>query len=283
MKQFPGYIGILLLVVSCRYFTQEIEPEAIARVNDFYLYKEEVSSLVPEGTEPQDSITIVRNYIDRWATQKLLINAALVNLSPEKQKEYDKLVEQYKIDLYTKGYLEDIVKRSIDTVVTNNEIADFYRTNKENFKTNNTLVRLRYIQLPIDHPNFDLIRSKFFDTKPVDKDFWSTYQLQFKNSALNDSVWVEMNQVYRRLPFITPENKTEYLVSGKSAQVQDSLDIYLLKISGVIDNNQTAPFEYVKSTIKEVIVNRRKLEVIKKFEKEITEDAFKNKKYEILQ
>jgi hypothetical protein len=33
--------------------------------------------------------------------------------------------------------------------------------------------------------------------------------------------------------------------------------------------------------LKEVIVNQRKLELIKKIEKEITDDAIKNKDYEI--
>lgn len=283
MKYFLGYTYILLLMVSCNYFNSETNPEAVARVNEFYLYKDEISDLVPEGTEPEDSITIVRNYIDRWATQKLLINAALVNLSPEKQKEYDKLIEQYKADLYTKGYLEDVVKRSIDTVITNNEITEFYKINKENFKTNGTLVQLKFVQLPIDHPKFDLIKTKFFESKTADKKFWETYQLQFKNYALNDSVWVEMNQIYKKLPFITPENRDEYVVSQKAVQLRDSADVYLVKVSGVIKENEIAPYEYVKSTIKEVIINRRKLELIKKFEKDITEDALKNKKYEILQ
>jgi hypothetical protein len=42
-----------------------------------------------------------------------------------------------------------------------------------------------------------------------------------------------------------------------------------------------SPFEYIKPTLKEVILNKRKLELIKKFEKEITDDAIKNNDYEI--
>ena len=57
--------------------------------------------------------------------------------------------------------------------------------------------------------------------------------------------------------------------------------MYLVKITGVIDRNQTSPYEYVKPTLKEVILNMRKLELIKKFEKDITDDAIKDKDYEI--
>ena len=57
--------------------------------------------------------------------------------------------------------------------------------------------------------------------------------------------------------------------------------MYLVKITNVIDKNQIGPFEYLKPTLKEVILNKRKLELIKKFEKDITNDAIKDQKYEI--
>jgi hypothetical protein len=49
----------------------------------------------------------------------------------------------------------------------------------------------------------------------------------------------------------------------------------------VIDKNQISPFEYIKPTLNEVLLNKRKLELIKKFEKDITNDAIKNNDYEI--
>jgi hypothetical protein len=272
-------IGLFLLLCSCG--QPEAKPHAIARVNDSYLYAEEIKELVPAGTSKEDSIAIVRGYIDRWASRKLLISAAEVNLNAAKKAEFDELIGQYKVDLYTKAYLDEIVKRSVDTAVTQTELKAYYDENKENFKTNGTLVRLRYINLSKDNPKYETIKSKFFDFRKSDKKFWDTYALQLKSFAMNDSVWVEMSQIYSKLPFINPDNRDEYIVSGKSIQKQDSLDMYLVKIRSVIDKNQVAPFEFLKPTLKEVIVNKRKLELIRKFEKEITDDAIKDQKYEI--
>lgn len=275
-------LGLLLCItVSCDLFKSKANPEAVARVNDSYLYKEDLIDLIPAGTSKEDSITIIRRFIDRWATQELLKRAALVNISSEKQAEFSKLIEQYKVDLYNKAYLEEIVKREVDTILNNQEVQNFYKENKENFRTNGALVKLRYINLPKDHPKFDLIKSKFFDYKKADKKFWDNYQLQFKSFALNDSVWVEMNQIYRKLPFITPDNRETYISSGKALQYPDSADVYLVKITNVIDKNQVSPYEFVKPTLKELIINKRKLDLIKKFEKDITNDAIKNKKYEV--
>jgi len=279
MNKWP-YIGFLLLF-SCNYFKPEAKPQAIARVNDTYLYKEDIKDLVPKGTSKADSILIVRNFIDRWASQKLLIDRAEVNLNADQKTEFDELIKQYKVDLYTKAYLEEIVKQTVDTVVSDQELKSYYDANQENFRTNGTLVRLRYINIAKDNPRYETIKSKFFDYRKSDKKFWDTYALQLKSFAFNDSVWVDMNQVYGKLPFINPDNRDEYVISGKSIQKADSLDMYLVKIRNVIDKNQVAPYDYLKPTLREVILNKRKLELIKKFEKEITDDAIKDQKYEI--
>ncbi|MCB0442758.1 MAG: hypothetical protein KDC50_01765 [Flavobacterium sp.] len=269
------------IITSCSYFKAEEKPEAVARVGDSYLFKSDLENLVLTDVSPEDSISIVHNFINRWAAQKLLITAAEINIDKVQQAEFDKLIQQYKVDLYTKAYLEQIVKREVDTMVSTAELKSYYAENKDNFRTNGTLIKLRYINLPKDHPKFELIKGKFFDAKKIDANFWETYQLQFKSSALNDSVWVEMNQVYKKLPFITPENRDNFIAEGKAIQHPDSLNVYFIKIRDVIDKNEVSPFDYVKPTIKELIINKRKLDLIKKFEKEITDDAIKNNKYEI--
>jgi hypothetical protein len=274
-------IAALLALASCSYFTPDAAPAAIARVNEEYLYKEDVANLVPDGASKEDSLLLVNSYIDKWATQKLLIDAAEVNLNDDKKAEFEQLISQYKNDLYTKAYIEEIVKRSVDTAVSDSEIEHYYKDNKNNFKTNGLLVRLRYIHLDRDNPKFATIKSKFLDFRKSDRKFWEANVLQFKNFAFNDTVWVAMNQVYSKLPFINPDNRSTYISPGKATQFDAGASTYLLKVTNVLDRNQTSPYEYIKPTLREIIVNKRKLELIKKFEKEITDDAIKNKKYEI--
>ncbi len=279
--RFSFLLFLLLGSVSCSYLKPEEKPEAVARVGKYYLFEEALQELIPDGTSPEDSLTIVRNFMDRWATQMLLIQGAELNLSSEKQATFNKLVEQYKIDLYTKAYLEELVTQSLDTVLSQSELKAYYQKNKENFKANGTLVRLRYIHLPKDHPKLEQIKNRFFDFKMKDRTFWETYQLQFINYAFNDSVWVELNQVYRKLPFVTPDNREQYIQAGKRFIETDSISMYLVKVNQLIEKDQVSPFSHVQPTLKELLINQRKLELIKKIEKEITDDAIKNKKYEI--
>jgi hypothetical protein len=276
-----SFFLFFLMVCSCNYFKPEKKAQSIARVGKSYLYKSDIATLVPAGTTKEDSLLLVRDFINRWASQKLLIEAAERNLSDAKKSEYNKLIKQYKIDLYTKAYIEEVVKRTVDTVISQEELKKYYEENKENFRTNGTLVRLRYINLSKNNPRFETIRSKFFDYSKKDKKFWETYALQCNSFAMNDSVWVDMSQVYTKLPFITPDNRDELVIVGKRIEKIVNNNVYLVKITNVIDKNQISPFEFSKPTLKEVLLNKRKLELIKKFEKDITNDAIKNNDYEI--
>ncbi|WP_432671665.1 hypothetical protein [Flavobacterium sp. SM2513] len=282
MQKSCFLIFLFVSLASCTYFKKNANPEAVARVGESYLFAQELDSLVPANTPKDDSIMIIKTYIDRWATQKILMKAAERNVDDDKKLEFNNLIKQYKNDLYTKAYIEKIVQTTVDTVVTNDELQNYYKENKQNFKTNGTLLQLRYIYLPKDHPKFAAIKSNFLNFKKSDAKFWKTYQMQFTNSALNDSVWVSLNEVYKRVPFITPENRDKYINEGMAFEKSDTLNkVYLVKIKKVINRNQISPFEYLKPTLQQVILNRRKLELIKKFEKEITDDAIKNKEYEV--
>jgi hypothetical protein len=91
-----GIVFILILFCSCSYFKADENPEVIARVKDNYLYKDEIKELIPSGTSKKDSVEIVRNFINRWAEQKLLIDAAEINLSDEKKASFDELCSRWK-------------------------------------------------------------------------------------------------------------------------------------------------------------------------------------------
>lgn len=281
MSKFLCILVSLFLFTSCEYFKTPKAPQSIARVGDDFLYKEDIIHLVPQGTSKNDSVAIVKDFINRWATQKLLFNAAELNLNQDKIEEFNELIAQYKTDLLTNAYLEQLVIRKIDTTVTNEEIESYYNQNKQFFKNAEELVKLRYINLVKENQKFDKIKSKFTSFTAKDKKDLAELAIQFKSYAFNDSVWVDVNQVYEKLPFINMDNKDQYLSSGMNYQYPDSTTIWLVKIKEVLPKGSAAPLQFIKPTIKNVILNKRKLELVKTIEKEITNDAIKNKEYEV--
>ena len=278
------WITIFLLstmVVSCDYFRAPKKPKAIARVGENYLFQDDIIDLVPKGTSKKDSIAIVKSYIDRWATQKLLFEAAQRNIGKDKVSEFSALIDQYKVDLYTKDYIESLVIRQIDTVVTEVQIEEYYAKNKQYFKNSSELVKLRYINLVKENPKFAKIKSKFSSFTKKDRKELEQLAVQFKSYAFNDSIWVDINQVYEKIPFINLENKQKYISSGMNFQYPDSTTVWLVKVNNVLPKDSPTPLEFLKPTIKQIIINNRKLDLINTIEKEITNDAIKDNKYEI--
>ncbi len=278
------WITIFLLstmVVSCDYFRAPKKPKAIARVGENYLFQDDIIDLVPKGTSKKDSIAIVKSFIDRWATQKLLFEAAERNIGKDKVSEFNALIDQYKVDLYTKDYIESLVIRQIDTVVTEAQIEEYYAKNKQYFKNASELVKLRYINLVKENPKFAKIKSKFSSFTKKDRKELEQLAVQFKSYAFNDSIWVDINQVYEKIPFINLENKQKYISSGINFQYPDSTTVWLVKVNKVLPKDSPTPLEFLKPTIEQIIINNRKLELINTIEKEITNDAIKDNKYEI--
>jgi len=284
--KFTSYIFLFATVslfFSCDFFQETDNRIPVARVKDAYLYKEDIQDLISSDASKEDSIVLINNYIKGWATQQLLVQGAKLNLNETKLNQYNRLVEQYKNDLYSKAYLEALVNRDLDTVVSQEEAEKYYADNKEAFKLNEELIMFRYINLDDKMKEADAIEiaKKFrrFDAK--DKKDLDSMSIQFKSYSLNDSIWIRWNQIVGKIPVINADNKDELLKKSNFIQLKDSLGLYLMQINDVLLQNSTAPLEYVKPTIDQIVINKRKLEKIRELEKDITKDAITNKKFEI--
>jgi hypothetical protein len=274
-------IGLFVIVYSCDFIKKSVDGTPIARVNENYLYQEDIEDILAEGISKEDSTLLVQNFVNKWATQQLFVDGAKLNLSEEKQEAFNKLVVQYKNDLYSKAYIEALVKRSIDTTVPLNEAQRYYEANKEVFKLNEELLKFRYVHIDENIINYDDIRTRFKRYNDKDKKLLDSISIQFKSYSFNDSIWIKLSHVIRKIPAVNSENKNQLLKKSNFVQLKDSLGVYLMQINDVLLRNDTAPLEYVKPTIKQIVINKRKLELIKELEKDITKDAIKNKQFEI--
>ena len=169
----------------------------------------------------------------------------------------------------------------MDTVVTAMQAREVYDANKETFKLNEELIKFRYIQLPLNAVNKDDIEKRFRRYNDRDKRFLDSISVQFKSYSLKDSVWIKASHAIEKIAVINADNKKELLKKSNFIQLKDSLDLYLMQINDVLNQNDYAPLEYVKPTINQIVTNKRKLELIKQLEKDITKDAIKNNQFEI--
>ena len=274
-------IFIIFLFVSCESLglqQKDINTDKpVASVFDKDLFKKDIELLLPNNVGSEDSIVLMRSIINSWAIKELLLKKAEENNSQNENSEINTLVREYRQALLINGYKERLIKQQLDTVVAYEDIENYYLSHRSNFKLNEELIKVRYL-----HFSNDLIDKKevseFFKKGSLeDLEELELRQLSFKSIMLNDSVWTPLENVLLKTPF----SRQNLLKKSKFIQKEDSLGLYLITINDVLLRNDIAPLSYVKSTIKQIILHQRKLELIRDIEKIIVNDAIQNKSFKI--
>jgi len=269
------YVLLALVIGGCE--DKQKNVDAIARVNDKYLMADDFLKVLPEGYTKEDSIQLRSIFINHWATHQLLLDKARINIDDSKA-EIDVLVENYRRELIIEKYREAVINKLLDTVVTSNDVDQYYQSNKDIYKLNEELVQIRYI-----HYNKTIKEGKelvklFKSKKADDINKLNDKRLEFNSFNLNDSIWVSYKAVLEKLPFL-PEG--ENLKKVDFLQKEDSLGVYLVAINRVLNMNEIAPKSYVEPTIKKMILHKRKLDLLVEIEKSLLTDAVKDKNFEV--
>ena len=100
------------------------------------------------------------------------------------------------------------------------------------------------------------------------------------NYYLDDSSWLLFDDILKEVPLET-YNKELFLQNNKLVGVQDSAYIYFLNIKGFKIKNSISPLAFEKENIRNIILNKRKVELINKMKNDIYEDALAKKNFEI--
>ena len=277
MKFISFYL--FLLISACNFPTND-ESDAVARVGENYLFSSDLQDQIGPLYNG-DSLQIANRLIDDWAEQLLYLKKAEINLNSTEKKRLDKLVRTYRNDLYVKTYKDMAIQSQLDSVVDQVEIQDYFEQNKANFRTNKDLLRGRYVRVRNENFNLSTIRRSLRRFNDLDKIFLDSIALQFTTYSMNDSIWVQASQFFNRLPSISERRYKNFLKNNSFFELQDSLEVYLVVVEEVVLRNELAPLEYVMPTLKQILINKRKLELMRQFDREIIEEGLQQNTYEI--
>ena len=276
------YISALIIFFSCDSLEfqkkdNSINDKPIASVYDESFFEKDLNLLLPKNIDKNDSVALARSIIDSWAIQQLLLIKAKENNTENDNAEINDLVRDYRQALLINGYKERLIKQQLDTVIESQEIINYYEKNNNNFRLNEELVKLRYIHFSNELIDKKEVIKLFKKGAFEDLETLESRQLSFKKMMLNDSTWVPLENVLLKLPFSREDLlKKTYLIKK-----EDSLGLYLAFTKDVLLRNQIAPLMYIEPTIKQMILHKRKLQLIRDIEKIIVKDAIQNKIFKI--
>ena len=281
MKKIYYFLVFAVAVVSCDYFTMKNDTRtAVARVEDKYLYKEDMEAIFSRNMPEKDSIIYAQNYINNWVKQQLLLSKAELNLAEDTEK-FEDLVKKYREDLYINSYKQAVVAQYLDTAINEFDIEEFYSGNGENFKLNEALLKLKYIRISKDILNQDELIKLFKSDKKDDLDSLQARELFLKGQHLNDSMWIKFSDFINRVDAFTEEDRTALLKKDVFLEKEDSIDLYLVVVKDYLKRNDQAPKSYITPTIKQMILHQRKMQLLRTIEETLLDDATEKQLFEI--
>jgi hypothetical protein len=273
-------VTFLAVIIGCTTLENKSREEPLARVNDKYLFPSDVNNIFISNLTVEDSLVIMKNFIDKWIKKQLLLEKADLNLT-DIQKDVSKQVDEYRSSLLIFKYEQSLIKQKLDTLVTIPEIEQYYSENSSNFLLDQIIVKALFIKLPIDAPNLNRINQLYRSDENEDIQQLEDYCYQFaiKYDHFGEG-WIPFESILQELPgqISNPERRLKYY---NYIDQQDSASRYLVYIKDYRLASTEAPVEYVENNIRSIILNKRKVQFINDLENNIYSDALRKENFEV--
>lgn len=265
-------LGLIPLFVSCKYLDFSSDDAIVAEVGDKILYESEVKNLIPQGTTPEDSINMLEQYVNSWALKHLLLNKAESELS-KSEKDVEQELEDYRSSLLVYKYEKIYLEERLDTVITDDECMDYYKNYSSNFTLNNSVVKARVVKISDRSPNLEAIRKMYKTTslEEIDEFEKLCYNSADRYNNFNNN-WVDISAIAKEIPYDVQMCEREAW-SKSYIETKDSLYYYFVYFLDKIAPDSTAPFEFYQTKIKEIILSKRKQELVANLEKNLIQEA----------
>lgn len=261
--------GVLLLA-GCRELPRYFAGDTtIARAGGKDLRLGDVRSVVPQGLSGDDSAAFMKVYIDRWVLKQLKLQEA-ETLFSSSAGDIDKMVEEYRQALLIRQLDQHYVDRSIDTVFTADEIAAYYNAHKADFKLDRTIVKGRIVRFGEGYRQAAKFKTLMgARSEAQQQDFRDICE---KNDFTVDDFrdqWIDFPEFLSYLPTLRSQSYDSVLATAAVQEMRDSHAHYYFQIDAVLREGEPIPLERLRGTIRRILFNQRKGEIIRAHEEEL--------------
>lgn len=276
-------IAISIIIVACgpKAPNDATPNDAAARAFDTFLSWNEVKAIVPDAASPEDSALLAERYINDWLKEQVMLNTAERRL-PESQKQFDQELDAHRKALLTFAYENLFVQQRLDTLISDDEIARFYDENQNIFALNDYIVKVKFVVLPESTPKLKQFK-KLFESDDLE-DLITLEQFCVDNGAvyyIDTEAWMYFEELLTRIP-IDVYNIEAFLRQNRRFEFSEERKLYFVKFIEFKLKDTVSPLPLVESSIKSMILNRRKKELLAKMRDEIFLDAYGRKDVEKL-
>lgn len=270
---------LAILIVSCNSSgTHEEAVKAVAIAGNEKLNLEDFKKSFISGGTIKDSTYLAKQLIERWAAESLFYQEAVEKLNQE-ELNIDKQVEEYKKSLVNYVYQTKLVEANLDTLVTREEVENYYDEHRNNFILRENIVKVNYLKIPVKAKDLDKIKRLLYAINPKDQALLKTLCIQnAENFFMNDSTWLLLDDVKKEIPKLRDEPDFN-LSTGRVVEFSDDEYYYYLKVKDMKVKNGLSPINFERRNIRNFIVNTRKIQLIREYKQLLLEKAVANKSF----
>ncbi len=248
------FLSIFCLSVSC---ADKHEDEIIASVNHENLLLSQIRNKIGNKLfNETDSANFVNSYVDSWIEEQVLVQKALESHKVN-ESEISEKAEHYKNTLLIHAYLNQKIKESLDTTISEQEIKDYYDHHQIDFQLKDYLVKVLYIKVSEDAPDIDNVSKWYKLRKPEDiehiKKFTGLYATNFYYDENN---WIYFDEIIKEIP-VQDINKDKFITRKSETKFTENGYYYFLNITDYKLKNALSPIEFERNNIKQRIINNR--------------------------
>jgi hypothetical protein len=261
------------IILACEDVSRQ-QQEPVARAFGSYLYREDLAGIFPANINQADSIRIARQFIERWIRNQLYLRLAETNL-PEDEKNVEKQIENFRASLLIHKYQQYLLGQNLDTIISMNEINNYYDNHPGNFVLHRPAITGIYIKIPISAPDRDRILTWFRGDNDLIRleNYAARYAAEYLFFV---EEWVYLNDVFGNLPSGSRE-PPDGIPGPDHIAVTDDEYQYFIGITGFLPARSQMPLSLASRKIKTIILNQRKIKFLNELEKSVmTEGSSKN-------
>ncbi len=279
--------GLAFAVMGCEFIQRKKPVEGtentrkpVARVNETYLYQDDLEGLVTSTLPREDSLARVTAYIDNWIRKQLLIDRATRTITID-EADLERKMLDYRYSLIAYQFQNYYLQKNLSDSIREEDILRYYEEHIDNFILKRNIVRGTFIKVPKTAPRVTRIKGLMTAAKAKDLAELKSYCLSFSSAYhLNDSTWMEFDQLVVNSPLAEIPNKVQFLRNYRLYETADEQAFYFLKIDDYKISDDVSPLEFVREDIRNILLNTRKVELIKQLEQEVYENGKRQKLFE---
>lgn len=257
LNKFTLQAGLLAGLFCFTLLSCGNDGDVIASVDDVELTESDAHVLMEHLGYDIKSKADMDAFLEQWCQQEAL-KKELEETDPELYNLLQLRADAFEGELAQFYLEEELLKGNLDTIVTKEQMQEYYAQNKEDFVLSDYLVKALYLKVP-KTADFKSERIDQAYLLKNDKDLSevnSYAKLYAENFYFNDSSWIYFNELSKDIP-LTKYNVDNIVLNRTKTYFSDDEFMYFLNIIDFTLKDDIPPMEFLAEQIKEIIVLNR--------------------------